>query len=86
MFDKTSLNKTTLTDKGINHVEQLFDANGAMKSWFQFKRELSLSKNSHLYWIQLNNAIPDAWEENLYKGDENFHDLTYSGHHIIKRY
>ena len=36
-------------------------------------------------WIQLNNAIPKAWKENLYKGEKNFHDLTFSGHHIIKR-
>ena len=26
-----------------------------------------------------------SWKENLYKGDESFHDLTFSGHHIIKR-
>ena len=77
---------TALADKGINHVGQLFDTNGAMKSWSAFKSEPSLSKNSHFYWIQLNNAIPKAWKENLYKGDKDFHDLTYSGHHIIKKY
>ena len=38
------------------------------------------------YRIQLNDAIPKAWKENLYKGDKNFHDLTFSGHHIIKKY
>ena len=77
---------TVLADKGINHVGQLFDTNDAMKSWSVFKSESSLSKNSHFYWIQLNNAIPKACKENLYKGDKNFHDLTYSGHHIIKKY
>ena len=39
-----------------------------------------------LYWIQLNDAIPKAWKENLYKGDKNFHDLTFSGYHTIKKY
>ena len=77
---------TALADKGINHVGQLFDTNDAMKSWSVFKSESSLSKNSHFYWIQLNNVIPKACKENLYKGDKNFHDLTYSGHHIIKKY
>ena len=51
-----------------------------------FKSEFRLSNNSHLCWIQLNNAIPKAWKVNLHKGDKNFHELTFSGHHIIKKY
>ena len=51
-----------------------------------FKSEFSLSKNSYFCWIQLNNIIPKVWKENLYKGDEIFHDLTFSGHQIIKKY
>ena len=86
MVDKRSFYNTTLADKGINHVGQLFDTNGAMKPWSVFKSQFSLSKNSNFYWIQLNNAIPKAWKENLYKGDKSFHDLTFSGHHIIKKY
>ena len=57
-----------------------------MKPWSVFKSEFSLSKNNHFYWTQLNNAIPKAWKENLYKGDENFHDFIFSRHHIIKKY
>ena len=86
MVDKRSFYNTTLADKGINHVGQLFDTNGAMKPWSVFKSKFSLSKTSHFYWIQLNNAIPKAWKKNLYKGDKNFHDLTFSGHYIIKKY
>ena len=86
LVDKRSFYNTALADKGINHVGQLFDTNGAMKTWFVFKSEFSLIKNSHFYWIQLNNAIPKASKENLYKGDKSFHDLTFSGHHIIKKY
>ena len=55
-----------------------------MKPWSVFKSEFSLGKNSHFYWIQLNNAIPEVWKENLYKGEKTFHDLTFSGHHIKK--
>ena len=86
LVDKRSFYDTTLADKRINGVVQLFDTNGAMKSWPVFKREFSLSKNSHFYWIRLNNAIPKAWKENLCKGDKHFHDLTLSRHHIIKKY
>ena len=57
-----------------------------MKPWSVFKSAFSLNKNSHFYWIQLNNAIPKAWKEHFYKGDKDFHDLTFSRHHIIKKY
>ena len=63
-----------------------------MKACSVFKGGFSLNKNSHFCWIQLNNVIPKAWRENLYKGENlykifnNFHDLTFSGHHIIKKY
>ena len=86
MVDKRSFYNTTLADKGINDVGQLFDTNGAMKPWSVFKSEFSLSKNSHFYWIQLNNAIPKAWKENFYRGDKTFHDLAFRGHDIIKKY
>ena len=34
----------------------------------------------------LNNATPKAWKEHLYKGDTNFHDLTFGGHRNIKKH
>ena len=70
----------------MSQVGQLVGTNGAIKLRFEFKREFSLSKNSHFYWIQLNNAIPKVWKDYIYKGAENFNDLTFSGHHIIKKY
>ena len=60
LVDKRSFYNTTLAVRGINHVGQLFDTNGAMKPWSVFKREFSLGKNSYFYWIQLNNVIPKA--------------------------
>ena len=83
---KKSFCNTSLADTEINHVGQLFDISGAMKPWSEFKREVSLSKNSHFYWIQLNNAIRNPWKENLYERDKNFHDFTFSRHHITKKY
>ena len=86
MVIKRSFYNTSLADKGINHVGQLFDTNGAMKPRSVFKKEFGLSKNSHFYCIQLTNAIPRASKENLCEGDKNFNDLTFSGYHIIKKY
>ena len=86
MVDKRYFYNITLADKGINHVGQLFHYNGAIKPWSVFKSEYSLSENSHFYWTELNDAIPKAWKQNLYKGDKNFHNLTFSGHRIIKKY
>ena len=56
-----------------------------MKPWSELKGEFSLSKNSHFYKIQLSNAIPKPWKENLHNGDKNFHDLTFSRYHITKK-
>ena len=44
LVDKRSYYNTTLADKGINHVGQLFDTNGAMRRWSVFKSEFSLNK------------------------------------------
>ena len=63
---------------------QLFDSNGGMNPQKKKKSKFSLSKNSHFYWIQLNNVIPEAWKENLYNGDKNVHELTFSGYHSFK--
>ena len=86
MVDKKYFYNITLADKGINHVGQLFYNNGAMKPWSVFKSEYSLSENSHLYCIELNDTILKAWKQNLYNGDKSFYNLTFSGHRIIKKY
>ena len=44
LVDKRSYYNTTLADKGINHVGQLFHTNGAMRRWSVFKSEFSLNK------------------------------------------
>ena len=84
LVDKRPFYNTALADKGINHVGQLFHTNGAMKPWSVFESKFSLSKSSNFYWIQSNNVTLKAREENLCKGDKNFNDLTFTGHHIKK--
>ena len=80
LIDKRSFYNTNLADKVINHVGQLSDTTVAMKPRSVFKKGFSFSKNSHFYWIQLNNAIPKVCKR------QNFCDLTFSRLHIIKKY
>ena len=81
-----SLSKYIYKFKGIYYVGQFSDTNGVMILWSEFKREFSLSKNINFYWIQLNSEIQKAWDKNLYQGDKKFHDHTFNGHHVIKKY
>ena len=37
LVDERSFYNTALVDKGVNHIGQLFDTNGAMKPWSVFK-------------------------------------------------
>ena len=37
LVDQRSFYNTTLVDKGVNHIGQLSDTNGAMKPWSVFK-------------------------------------------------
>ena len=57
LVHKKSSYNTTLADKEINNVRQLFDTNSALKPWREFRREFSLSKNSHFCWIKSNITI-----------------------------
>ena len=65
MVDKKFFYNTTLADKRINHVGQLFDTNAAMKPWSELKGEFSLIKNSYFYWVQLNNDIPKVFPQKI---------------------
>ena len=55
-----------------------------MAPWTDFKNVFNLSKNTHCFWIHLKNAISKAWKENIYKVEENFYDLAFSGYNINK--
>ena len=74
----------SLANKGINHVGQLFKENGMTKAWLDIKAQLNLSNKEHYFWIQLINAIPKSWKEELRRSNRISDALPVCGHHLIK--
>ena len=44
--DKTSIRFSRFSEKNVNYVSQLFNNNGSIKKWHEFKREYDLHWNS----------------------------------------
>ena len=63
--DNKSLCNNSLANQGINNVGQLLNENGMIKAWLDIKTQFSLSNKQHYFQIQLINAIPKSWKEEL---------------------
>ena len=83
-IDNKSLCNNSLANRGINHVGQLFNENGMAKAWLDSKTQFNLSNNQHYFWIQLINAIPKSWKEEL-RGSNRSNALSVYDHHLIKK-
>ena len=83
-IDIKSLCNNSLADQGINHVGQLFKENGMTKAWLDIKTRFSLSNKQHYFWIQLINAIPKSWKEELRRSNRISDALSVYDHHLIK--
>ena len=55
------------------------------KAWLDIKTQFSLSNKQHYFWIQLINAIPKSWKEELHKSNRISDALSVYDHHLIKR-
>ena len=84
-IDNRSLCNNSLANQGINHVGQLFNENGMAKAWLDIKTQFNLSNKQHHFWIQLVNAIPKSWSEELCKSNRISDALSVYDHHLIKR-
>ena len=56
-----------------------------INAWSDIKTKFSLSKNQHYFWIQLINAIPKYWKEELFRSNRISDTLSMYDHHLIKR-
>ena len=84
-IDNKSLCNNSLANQGINHVGQLFNENGMTKAWLDIKTQFSLSNKQHYFWIQLINAIPKSWKEELRRSNHISDALSMYDHHMIKK-
>ena len=64
-IDNKTLCNNSLANQGINHVGQLFNENGMTKAWLDIKIQFNLSNRQNYFWIQLINAIPKSWKEEV---------------------
>ena len=55
------------------------------KAWLDIKTQFNLSNKQHYLWIQLINAIPKSWEEELRRSNRISDGLSVYDHHLIKR-
>ena len=83
-IDNKSLCNNSLANQGVNHVGQLFKENGMTKAWLDIKTLFNLSNKQHYFWIQLINAIPKSWKEELRRNNRISDALSVYDHHLIK--
>ena len=55
------------------------------KAWLDIKTQFNLSNKQHYFWIQLINAIPKSWKEELRSSNHIFDALSVYYYHLIKR-
>ena len=83
--DNKSLCNHSLANQGINQVGQLFNENRMAKAWLDIKRKFSLSNKQHYFSIQLINAIPKSWKEELCRSNHIPDAFSVYDHHLIKK-
>ena len=72
------------SEHNINYVMDLLDNSGKFKSWHVFKTEYNLSHKFYFQWLQLTDAIPKAWKNNVQNNINNNDSFTIKDHYIIQ--
>ena len=71
--------------KNLNHIGDLFENNGKMRSWENLRAKLGLENNKKFYWRQIIQAIPHCWKEMFLECGNNISDLIIKEYHLIKK-
>ena len=71
--------------KNLNHIGDLFENNGKMRSWEDLRVKLGLDVNEKFYWRQIIHAISRAWKKMFLECVDNISDLIINEHHLIKK-
>ena len=85
-IDDKTIFSSTLSAKGINFVDQLFQNNQQIKKWNELKTEFDLIENEKFIIAQIIHALPILWKEILRNYTESINNLVIPDHHLIKKY
>ena len=72
------------SEKGVNLVSHIMKENGEIRSWNDLKTEFKLEQQLYFKWVQLVNAIPSNWKNNLKHTDTYLQNLILLDHHLGK--
>ena len=68
----------------MNFIGQLFNDNGDIKPCKDLKIECNLKDTHKIYWLQINDALPKTWKDNIFKDKVNAKNLVIFDHHIAR--
>ena len=74
------------SQKKINHIGDLFQNDGKMRSWEYLRGKLGLDDNQKFYWRQIIHAIAHVWKEMFSGCVNNINDLIFNEHHLIRKH
>ena len=72
--------------KNLNHIGDLFEKIGKMRSWEDLRGKLGLDDNKKFYCRQIIHAIPRAWKEMFLESRNSISDLIINEHQLIKKH
>ena len=66
--------------------KNLFENNGKMKSWEDFREKLELNDNKKFCWSQIIHTTPCTWKEMFSKCGNNISNLLINEHDLIENH
>ena len=73
--DNNTIFNRYFSQKTLNHISDLLENNGKMRSWKDLRAKLDLDDNRKLYWIQVIHIILRAWKEMILECGNNISNL-----------
>ena len=83
-IDNNAIYYLYFSQKNLNHNGDLFENNGKMRSWEDFRAKLGLDDNEKFYRRQIIHAILLAVKEVFLDCGNNINDLIINENHLIK--
>ena len=76
---------SSITERNINFVGQLFKTDSAVKPWKQLQEKYGLANKLKINWIELIHSLPKPWIKQIFIDSGNLINLAIQDHHLIKK-